>query len=160
MNTLDNDPPGTDSGPTGTRRPSQPQPVPNAPVGHPPAGTLPGGHGEVAPLSTPPPEPKLVGPAAGFDSAGNLRRRRVGTVWVGLIAAAVFLILLVVFIAQNQTKVSIRFFGFSGLFPLGLTVLIASVVGVLIAAIPGSVRIVQLRRALKHNTPGGQRNLS
>jgi uncharacterized integral membrane protein len=75
-----------------------------------------------------------------------------------LIAAAVFLVLLVVFIAQNQTEVSIRFLGLDGLFPLGLTVLIASVIGVLIAAIPGSVRIMQLRRALKHNTPGGQRN--
>ena len=156
MNSPDNDPPGTDAAPTGAGHPSPPQGVPGSRVGHPPGGSMPGEHDEVAPLSTPA-EPKEVGPAAGFDSAGHVRRRRVGTVWVGLIAAAVFLILLVVFIAQNQTTVSIRFLGWSGMFPLGLTVLIASIVGVLIAAIPGSVRIVQLRRALKQNTPRGQR---
>jgi uncharacterized integral membrane protein len=34
--------------------------------------------------------------------------------WVGLITAAVFLILLVVFIAQNTAKASIHFLGFKG----------------------------------------------
>jgi len=69
----------------------------------------------------------------------------------------VFLIVLVIFIAQNLTRVSIHFLGFSGHLSLGLLVLIAAIAGLLIAALPGSIRILQLRRALKRNTPPGQR---
>jgi len=65
----------------------------------------------------------------------------------------VFLILLVIFIAQNLTRVSIHFLGFSGHLSLGLLVLIAAIAGLLIAALPGSIRILQLRRALKRNAP-------
>ncbi len=86
-----------------------------------------------------------------------MHRRRVGAVWVGLIAVAVFMILLVIFIAQNLTKASIHFLGFNGHLSLGLIVLIAAVIGLLIAAVPGTIRILQLRRALKRNTPRSQR---
>jgi uncharacterized integral membrane protein len=78
-------------------------------------------------------------------------------VWIGLIAATVFLVVLVIFIAQNLTKVSIHFLGFNGHLSLGLTILISALIGLLIAAVPGSIRILQLRRALRHNTPTGQR---
>jgi len=71
--------------------------------------------------------------------------------------AAVFLILLVVFIAQNTAKASIHFLGFNGHLPLGLTILISAIIGLLIAAVLGSIRIMQLRRALKRNTPPDQR---
>jgi len=60
----------------------------------------------------------------------------------------VFLILLVVFIAQNTAKASIHFLGFNGHLPLGLTILISAIIGLLIAAVLGSIRIMQLRRAL------------
>ena len=49
--------------------------------------------------------------------------------WVGLITAAVFLILLVVFIAQNTAKASIHFLGFNGHLPLGLTIMISAILG-------------------------------
>jgi uncharacterized integral membrane protein len=78
-------------------------------------------------------------------------------VWVGLITAAVFLILLVVFIAQNLTEASVHFLGLDGHLPLGLTILVSAIIGLLIAAVPGTIRILQLRRALKRNTPRGQR---
>jgi uncharacterized integral membrane protein len=76
---------------------------------------------------------------------------------VGLITAAVFLILLVVFFAQNTVKASIHFLGFSRDLPLGLTILISAIIGLLVAAVLGSIRIMQLRRALKGNTPPDQR---
>ncbi len=90
-------------------------------------------------------------PKPGLDDKGHVRRTRVSIVWVGLIAAAVFLILLVVFIAQNVNNVPLHFLGFSGEVSLGLALLIAAVAGLLIAAVPGSIRIWQLRRALKRN---------
>ena len=82
---------------------------------------------------------------------------RVRSGRVGLITAAVFLILLVVFIAQNTATASIHLLGFNGHLPLGLTILISAIIGLLIAAVLGSIRIMQLRRALKRNTPPDQR---
>lgn len=98
-----------------------------------------------------------VRPAPGFNEKGHVRRTRVSGVWIGLIATALFLVLLVVFIAQNSHRVSIHFFGWRGQFSLALTILLSAVIGVLLVAIPGSVRILQLRRALRQNVPGGMR---
>lgn len=104
------------------------------------------------------PAPRHAGtPAPGFDTKGRVRLTRISGVWVGLITAAVFLILLVIFIAQNLNKVSIHFLGFNGHLSLGLTILIAAIIGLVIAAVPGSIRILQLRQALKSNTPREQR---
>lgn len=111
---------------------------------------------EAAPPSeTAPAKPPAPVPAAGFDGKGRVRRTRVSGVWIGLIAAAVFLILLVIFIAQNSRKVPIHFFGWHGNFSLALTILVSAIVGILLVALPGSVRILQLRRALRKNVPGG-----
>ncbi len=96
-------------------------------------------------------------PPAGFDDRGRVRRGRISALWVGLVAAAIVLILLIIFIAQNLDRVTIHFLGFSGSLPVGLVALIAAVIGVLIAAVPGTVRILQLRKALKANTPKDQR---
>jgi uncharacterized integral membrane protein len=51
----------------------------------------------------------------------------------------------------------VHFLGFNGHLPLGLTILISAIIGLLIAAVLGSIRIMQLRRALKRNTPPDQR---
>jgi uncharacterized integral membrane protein len=94
-------------------------------------------------------------PAPGFDRKGHVRRTRVSGVWVGLIGTALFLILLIIFIAQNSRQVPIHFLGWSGEFSLALAIVLSAVIGVLLVAIPGSVRILQLRRALRKNVPGG-----
>ena len=94
---------------------------------------------------------------AGFDERGRVQRGRISTLWISLIAAAIFLILLITFIAQNQAKASIHFLGFAGHMATGLVVLIAAIVGILLAAIPGTIRILQLRRSLKRNTPKEER---
>jgi uncharacterized integral membrane protein len=92
-------------------------------------------------------------PAPGFDSQGRVRASKVSGVWVGLIGTALFLILLVIFVAQNSRRVSLHFFGWHGQFSLALTILLSAVIGVLLVAIPGTVRIVQLRSALRKNGP-------
>ncbi|MDQ2839306.1 MAG: lipopolysaccharide assembly protein LapA domain-containing protein [Actinomycetota bacterium] len=93
-------------------------------------------------------------PAPGFDDRGRVRASKVSGVWVGLIGTALFLVLLVIFIAQNSRRVSLHFFGWHGQFSLALTILLSAVIGVLLVAIPGTVRILQLRRALRKNGPG------
>ena len=90
-------------------------------------------------------------PRPGMDRKGHVRRTRVSGVWIGLITAALVLVLLIIFIAQNTRQASIHFFGWSGHLSLGLLMLIAAVCGLLIAALPGTVRILQLRRSLKRS---------
>jgi uncharacterized integral membrane protein len=63
-----------------------------------------------------------------------------------MIVTAVFLVVLIVFIAQNLRRVPVHFLGWHADFPLALAILLAAVVGMLLIAIPGSLRILQLRR--------------
>ena len=119
----------------------------------PPAGPPVAGVGPVTPPIDAP-----TAPAPGFDAKGRVRRTRSSDAWVALITGAVFLILLVIFIAQNSGRVAIKFLGFNGHLSLGLAVLISAIIGLLVAAVPGTIRILQLRRALKLNAPPRQRS--
>lgn len=127
----------------------------NAPAEHPVRDEL----GAPAPGSTQHADPGYaMGPTAtapttpaGFDERGHVQRGKVSALWSGLIIAALLLIALIVFIAQNSRQVAIHFLGFSGHIALGLALLIACVGSVLLVAIPGTLRILQLRRALRKN---------
>lgn len=74
---------------------------------------------------------------------------RVGGLWIGLIVAAAVFALLLIFILQNGQRVEISFFGAEGAMPLGVALLLATIGGALLVAIPGSIRIAQLRRMLR-----------
>ena len=74
----------------------------------------------------------------GFDDKGRVERTKISGVWIGLIAAAVVLILLIIFIAQNLDTVGLHFLGFYGKVSLGLAMLVAAICGLFIAAIPGT----------------------
>jgi uncharacterized integral membrane protein len=75
----------------------------------------------------------------------------MSALWFGLIVAALLLIALLIFIAQNSKQVTIHFLGFDGQISLAVSLLLAAVSGLLLIAIPGTARIIQLRRALKKN---------
>lgn len=89
--------------------------------------------------------------ASGFDDKGKVKRSRVSALWFGLIVAAILAILVLVFIVQNSDPVNIAFLGMEGNLSVGVAILLAAVLGILIAAIPGSIRIAQLHRALTRN---------
>lgn len=87
------------------------------------------------------------------DEAAAARRRperlghsRVGALWAGMILAALVLVLLLVFVGQNSQTVTVRFLWATGRLPLGVAMLFAAIAGVLAVAVPGTIRIVQLRR--------------
>ena len=80
-----------------------------------------------------------------------LRGSRTSGVWIGLVAVAVLIVLLVVFTLQNTQQVDIAFLGWQGRLPLSAAILIAAAAGLLIAAVAGSLRILQLRRRVKHD---------
>jgi uncharacterized integral membrane protein len=72
-------------------------------------------------------------------------RTRMGTAWVALLAAAFVLLLLLIFILENNQPADVSFFGAHGHLPMGVALLLAAVFGVLLVALPGTVRIIQLR---------------
>ena len=75
----------------------------------------------------------------------RIRRTRAGAAWVAAALFAVILLLLLIFILENGHTVAISFFGARSHLPLGVALLLAAVLGVLLVAIPGTVRILQLR---------------
>jgi len=74
---------------------------------------------------------------------------RTGIAFGGLIAGAIVLILLLVFILENTESVKISFFGASGHLPLGVALLLAAIGGALLIGIVGTARILQLRRHVR-----------
>ncbi|HEX5117969.1 MAG TPA: LapA family protein [Pseudonocardiaceae bacterium] len=84
----------------------------------------------------------------------RVRRTRTSGLWVGATVAAVVLLVLLVFIIENGQRVDIAFFGAHGHLPLGVALLLAAICGVLLVAIPGYGRIMQLRRALRRTANG------
>jgi uncharacterized integral membrane protein len=103
--------------------------------------------------STPPAAAPAPGPHTPADPATGsvpaVRRTRTGVLWVGLILSALVLLFLLVFIVQNDEPVQISFFALQGVLPSGVALLLAAIAGVLLGAIPGSLRILQLRRAAR-----------
>jgi uncharacterized integral membrane protein len=83
-------------------------------------------------------------------STPGVRRSRFGGLWVGLIVAAVILVLLLVFILQNSQSTQIEFLWMSGHAPLAVAILLGVTAGALLVAVPGTVRILQLRKTVRH----------
>jgi lipopolysaccharide assembly protein A len=94
--------------------------------------------------------------AAGPPRRRALRRTRTGGVWVGLALSAVVLLLLLIFILENGRRVDIAYFGAHGHLPLGVALLLAAVAGALLVLIPGTVRIVQLRKTARRHHAAAQ----
>lgn len=72
-------------------------------------------------------------------------RSRAGGLWVAAVAFALILLLLLIFVLENGQRAEVSFFGAHGHLPLGVALLLAAVFGVLLVALPGTARIVQLR---------------
>lgn len=100
---------------------------------------------EPAPPTAPPPtlEPQPVTPAG----APRIDRTRAGSIWMSLSVGAVFLVVLLIFVVQNTSAVRLGFLGWHFSLPIGVGILVAAVVGALVMAIAGGVRIIQLRQA-------------
>ena len=70
---------------------------------------------------------------------------RVGSLWVASVLFAVVLLLLLIFVLQNGQDAKISYFGAHGSLPQGVALLLAAVFGILLVALPGTARIIQLR---------------
>lgn len=88
-------------------------------------------------------------PATGTEAAAGgtpePKVTRAGVIWAGVVASLILLILLIIFILQNQDQALVQFLGFEGSVPLGMALFIAAVTGGVLVAVAGGARILQLR---------------
>lgn len=79
----------------------------------------------------------------------EIKSSLAGGTWAALIAGALLLIVLLVFILQNQQSVTLTLFAWDFTLPAGVGFLLAAIAGALIMAMVGIVRMFQLRRQIK-----------
>jgi lipopolysaccharide assembly protein A len=114
-----------------------PQPTPDlAPDGQPP--------------QLPPTAPQQAAPSAALPQH-RIKRTRTSGVWVAVGFFAVVLLLLLIFILQNGTQVSVSYLGLHGHLPLGVAMLLSAVCGVLLVVLAGAARIGQLRTVARRH---------
>jgi uncharacterized integral membrane protein len=100
-------------------------------------------------MADPTPDPELDAETTAHPK-DPLRPSRTSGAWIAVVALAVVLILLVIFIAQNTQDVHVSFLGWDGEAPLAVTLMIAAIGGIVLTAVAGSLRIFQLRRRVRH----------
>lgn len=90
-------------------------------------------------------------PATG--SAGTFDEHQkpgvTGGTWIALILGAIVLIMLLIFIVQNNVSADFAYFGLAFSLPLGVAMLFAAIAGVLVMAFFGSVRLFKLGRRVR-----------
>jgi len=87
----------------------------------------------------PVPEKEADGPLPGE------RRTRLSGAWTAIVIGLVALVVILVFILQNQQSVEIKFLMFEGNLPLAVALLFALILGAVIVFAFGAARILQLR---------------
>jgi uncharacterized integral membrane protein len=114
--------------------------------------------GELTPGSQPqPPAREQAPPQATPPHAAqplphhSIKRTRTSGVWVAVGFFAVILLLLLIFIVQNSTEVSVSYLGMHGRLPLGVAMLLSAVCGVLLVVLAGAARISQLRAVARRH---------
>jgi uncharacterized integral membrane protein len=81
-----------------------------------------------------------------------LRGSRTSGFWAATIGLGVVLVLLVIFIAQNTRSTTVSFLAWDGQVSVAVALLIAAVAGLFLAGLAGTLRILQLRRRVKHGS--------
>ncbi|WP_427019275.1 LapA family protein (plasmid) [Pseudarthrobacter sp. P1] len=71
-------------------------------------------------------------------------------VWAATATGLVLLVLLIIFILQNQESITLRYFGWVGAVSLGVALFVAAVGGGILVAVAGAARIIQLRYRASH----------
>jgi uncharacterized integral membrane protein len=92
-------------------------------------------------------------PARTSGAATLLPLTRAASAWTAICVAALIAVGLIVFLAQNTGTVPITFLWMHVEASLTVSFLIAAVGGILLTAVLGMTRIVQLRRLVRHGSP-------
>jgi putative membrane protein len=100
--------------------------------------------------AAPPPTPAPSASAVRPPRRGPLTSR-IGVAHTALIAGAVVLIVVLIFIIENAHAVTITFFGAHLRMSLAVALLLAAIAGALVMAAAGTARITQLRMTMRRN---------
>lgn len=73
------------------------------------------------------------------------RQTRLSGAWTAIVVGLVALVVILVFILQNQQTVEVTFLVFKGHLPLAVALLFALILGAVIVVAFGAARILQLR---------------
>src|ERR1700682_1025481 len=73
------------------------------------------------------------------------RQTRLSGAWTAIVVGLVALVVILVFILQNQESVDVTFLVFKGHLPLAVALLFALILGAVIVFAFGAARILQLR---------------
>ena len=82
--------------------------------------------------------------------------------WISLILGAIVLVLLLIFVIQNNQTAGFEYFSAQFDLPLGVAMLLAAIAGALVMALVGSVRMIQMGwtiRKLRKQQEKAQRSL-
>lgn len=79
------------------------------------------------------------------ESLPGERRTRLSGAWTAIVVGLVALVVILVFILQNQRSVEVTFLMFTGRLPLAIALLFALVLGAVVVVAFGAARILQLR---------------
>lgn len=72
-----------------------------------------------------------------------------GGTWTALILGALVLIMLLIFILQNNVPADFTYLGWAFTLPLGVAMLLAAIAGMLVIGLFGSVRLFKLSRKVR-----------
>jgi uncharacterized integral membrane protein len=78
-----------------------------------------------------------------------LRGSRTSGFWAATVGLGVVLLLLIIFIAQNNRSTKVSFLAWDGNVPVSVALLVAALAGLLLALMAGMLRILQLRRRVR-----------
>ncbi|MGV0367773.1 LapA family protein [Corynebacterium aurimucosum] len=94
-------------------------------------------------------EPVPTTPDYENQNDGKVKGSFAASTWIALIVGFLLLIVLIIFILQNQHQVPLNFLNWSVQFPAGVTYLICAIAGALIMALVGGWRMFELRRQVR-----------
>lgn len=72
-----------------------------------------------------------------------------GGTWIALIVGALVLVMLLVFILQNNVPADFSYLGWTFTLPLGVAMLLAAIAGMVVIGLFGSVRLFKLSRKVR-----------
>jgi uncharacterized integral membrane protein len=95
---------------------------------------------------------------AGIPSGPTVPTTRTGIAWWALGFSLLLLIVVLIFVLQNLSPASTTFFSIKWTIPLGLDLLLAALLGGVIAFLLGAARMLQLRRVARRYAGSRRRN--
>jgi putative membrane protein len=94
---------------------------------------------------TPKDDPAPISAEETGESLPGERRTRLSGAWTAIVIGLLALVVILVFILQNQQSVEVTFLMFQGNLPLAVALLFALLLGAVIVFAFGAARIMQLR---------------